>query len=344
LSRAGAAVKGQFAVGVAISIVCLWIAFRNVDLHGLGETLETANYWWLFAYPVLGISLNLIRAEIWRVMLRRRATLADAFWAYSVGFLVNNVLPFRLGEGARIATLAVRSGLPIVEVGAAAGVERVLDLIAVLSILLATLPFVVRSADVEHAVLATGVTVLIALGGMTLLIVARAPLDRLVRVLAERLVPSRAGMIAARWRELSDGLAAIARPAIAVPVVIGAALVWVLTIVLQWTVLRAFQPLAEPIDAAVMVGIVSIASAVPAAPGSIGTYQWIGRAALATAFPARYNPTMALAIALVSHATSYIFSTLLGVGGVWYCGVSLASLRGTARHAAAPIPDRATNP
>ena len=334
--------RAQFAAGVTISILCLWIAFRNVDLHTLGVALGAANYWWLLAYPVLGVALNLIRAEIWRIMLRKRTTVSEAFWAYSVGFLVNNVLPFRLGEAARVATLAVRSRLPIVEVAAAAGIERVLDLIAVLSILVATLPFLVRSADVEHATLATAIMVVVALAGMTVVIAAREPLDRLVRMLAERLVPSRTEMIAARWRELSEGLAVIARPAIALQVVIGAAMVWVLTIVLQWTVLHAFQPLAQPIDAAVMVGIVSIASAVPAAPGSLGTYQWIGRAALATAFPARYTPTTALAIALVSHAASYIFSTLLGLCGLWYCGVSLASLRGTVRGAQVALPDRAT--
>jgi len=322
------AVKAQLAAGLTISAVCLWIAFRNIELHGLGDALGAANYWWLLPYPILGVAMNVLRAEIWRIMLRKRATVPEAFWAYSVGFLVNNVLPFRLGEGARVATLAVRRKLPIVEVAAAAGIERVLDLIAVLSILLATLPFVVGSTDVRNATLATAATAVVALAGMIFVIAARDFIDRLVTALARRFVPRHAAAISARFHELHDGLSVISRPAIAAPVVAGAAIVWVLTIVMQWTVLRAFQPLAQPVDAAVMVGIVSIASAVPAAPGSIGTYQWIGRAALASAFAARYTPTTALAIALVSHAVSYVFSTLLGLGGLWYFGVSLAGVRG----------------
>jgi hypothetical protein len=277
-------------------------------------------------------------------MLRKRATLAEAFWAYSVGFVVNNVLPFRVGEGARVVTLAVHRKIPIVEVAAAAGIERVLDLIAVLSILLATLPFVVSSADIQHATLLTAAMVGIALAGMVFVIAARDFIDGLMRALAERFVPKHAAAISARFHELHDGLAVISRPSIAAPVIAGAAIVWVVTIVMQWTVLRAFQPLAQPIDAAVMVGIVSIASAVPAAPGSIGTYQWIGRAALASAFSARYTPTTALAIALVSHATSYIFSTLLGLGGLWYFGMSLTSLRGTAEQAEAAFADGVTHP
>jgi len=56
----------------------------------------------------------------------------------------------------------------------------------------------------------------------------------------------------------------------------------------------------------------------------------------------RLTVLCSVAIALVSHAASYIFSTLLGLCGLWYCGVSLASLRGTVRGAQVALPDRAT--
>src|SRR5437870_346979 len=140
MSKSTTGQKSQWLLSVAISVTCLAIAFRGVGLADLRRSLQSANYWWLLVYPVLGIALNVIRAEIWRVLLRRRAAATEAFWAYSVGFLVNNVLPLRLGEAARVAVLAVRRGLPVVEVGAAAALERVLDLVAVLAILAGVLP------------------------------------------------------------------------------------------------------------------------------------------------------------------------------------------------------------
>src|SRR5207248_1343205 len=98
VSRSGAAPYAQVAVGVGISAACLFIAFRSVDLSSLVASLKTANYWWLLAYPVIATLLNVIRAEIWRRLLGNRAGKSEAFWAYSVGFLVNNVLPLRMGE------------------------------------------------------------------------------------------------------------------------------------------------------------------------------------------------------------------------------------------------------
>jgi uncharacterized membrane protein YbhN (UPF0104 family) len=116
-------------------------------------------------------------------------------------------------------------------------------------------------------------------------------------------------------------------PKIAVPATMGALVVWALTVVLQWTVLRAFQPSAGLLDAALLIGVVSIASAIPAAPGAIGTYQYVAQQALTLPFPALYTMSSALAIALISHAASYVYSSVLGIIGLWYFGVSLAAFR-----------------
>jgi uncharacterized protein (TIRG00374 family) len=316
----------QLAIGVAISAICLAIAFRSVELRGLRDVLVGAHYWWLMAYPVLALALNFTRAEIWRIMLRKRARISETFWAYCVGALVNNVLPLRLGEGARVAVLAVHARIPVAEVAAAAAIERVLDLVAVMAILVMTLPFVIHSRNITYAAFVSTVSAAIAVIGLVVLIVARRPLDRLVRWLSSAIAPGWSHVLVARWNELSHGFAVIGQPGVAAPVVAGATLVWILTVLLQWTVLRAFQPQAQMIDAASFVGTISIAGAVPAAPGGIGTYQWVGRETLTTAFPLRYSPTLALAIALASHAASYVFSTVMGAVGAWYFGLPLARL------------------
>ncbi|HWW85829.1 MAG TPA: lysylphosphatidylglycerol synthase domain-containing protein, partial [Vicinamibacterales bacterium] len=108
------------AIAVALSGLTLWLAARSARIDQLKWAFAGANYWWLVPYPLLGILLNMIRGEIWRRFLDKRVSSPQAFWAYTVGFLVNNVLPFRLGEAARVVVLARRSALPIVEVAAAA--------------------------------------------------------------------------------------------------------------------------------------------------------------------------------------------------------------------------------
>jgi len=67
------------------------------------------------------------------------------------------------------------------------------------------------------------------------------------------------------------------KPSVGVPAAGGAVAVWILTVLLQWLVLRAFQPAAGAADAAFMVAAVSLAIALPAAPGFIGVYHWAGQ-------------------------------------------------------------------
>lgn len=317
----------QVSAGLAVSALALWVAFRAVPFEALVDSLRAANYWWLAAYPPLAIALNVIRGEIWRRLLSNRAPTAQAFWAYSVGFLVNNVMPFRMGEAARVVALSTKCKIPVVEVATAAGLERLCDLAALAVIVVMALPFVTHAGDMSRTAWLSAGLVAVALIGLATVVVARLHFDRIVTGLCRTLLPRHAEAILARWHELMNGLAVVRNPSIAVPVIAGAATVWTLTIILQWTVLRAFQPSAGLIDAAVFVAVVSVGGAIPAAPGAIGTYQWVGQQALTLPFPLLYPPPLALAAAVVSHAASYVFSTLLGAAGVWYLGIPLAQIR-----------------
>lgn len=325
----------QVAIGVAVSALALWVAFRAVPLEALLDSLRSANYWWLAAYPPLALALNVIRGEIWRRLLSKRATTSEAFWAYTIGFLVNNVMPFRMGEAARVVALSTKRKIPVVEVAAAAGLERLCDLAALGIIVVMVLPFVTHAGDMSRTAWMSAGLVAVAIAGLAVMVAARQHFDRLVSALCRAVLPRHAEPIVARWHELMNGLSVVRDPSIAVPVIAGAATVWTLTIVLQWTVLRAFQPQAGLIDAAVFVAVVSVGGAIPAAPGAIGTYQWVGQQALTIPFPLLYPPPLALAAAVVSHAASYVFSTLMGAAGVWYLGIPLAQIRRTA--AADPV-------
>jgi len=66
---------------------------------------------------------------------------------------------------------------------------------------------------------------------------------------------------------------------------------------------------------------VSLAIALPAAPGFVGVYHLAGQQALMVGFPHLYDANTALAATTVSHAVSYVTSTALGVFGLWYFGL-----------------------
>jgi uncharacterized membrane protein YbhN (UPF0104 family) len=162
----------------------------------------------------------------------------------------------------------------------------------------------------------------IVLAGIAVLACYGASLERGIARISAVAGAALSAAIVRRWREVVDGSTRLFRPEIGLPAAGGILVVWALTVLAQWTVLRAFQPHASFVEAAFMVAVVSLAIAVPAAPGFIGVYQWAGQQALARAFPDMYTPASGLAIAVTAHAVSYVCSTILGVIGLWYFGAS----------------------
>jgi uncharacterized protein (TIRG00374 family) len=316
----------RLAGALAVSGTALWLATRHVRMDELRWALSQATFLWLLPYPAICIALNMLRGEIWRRLLHKRVTSSQAFWAYSVGFAANNVLPFRLGEATRVILLSIRGEIPLVEVAAAAGLERLLDMV-VLALMLGVLA---PSAAKMPGVTGAAALVVLLVGSALATIVAVVRFRDRARAVFERVTqwlppaPRRAAV--ARWDELVRGLAALLEPGIGIPAAFGAVGVWVLTVVLQWLVLRAFQPQAGAADAAFMVVAVSLASALPAAPGFIGVYHWAGQQSLTTAFPQLYDPSVALAAATVAHAASYVTGTALGIVGLWYFGVAPSTM------------------
>src|SRR5919197_5666398 len=117
----------HFWFGCALSLLCLWLAARSVPFIDLGHSLAGARYIWLL--PVIALQMSAIVARAWRwvVLLDKEGQLGNSLWAQGVGFLFTNIFPLRLGEPARVLVMSERCKLPVMQVGASAIVERLLD-------------------------------------------------------------------------------------------------------------------------------------------------------------------------------------------------------------------------
>ncbi len=312
-------------LGLGVSAVCLWLAFRQVPFAALGAALSQASYGWLV--PAIGLHLLAVwvRAARWETLLGVRGILADAFWSQCVGFLFTNAFPLRMGEPARVVTLAGRSRLPLMRVAASAVVERLLDVASILGILALALPWM----DVPPLVMRAGqffaVLVLAAVIVLAVVVRMRDRTEALLRRLLARLRLPVDGLMR-RWRESVEGLQPIGRPATALRSVAWSILVWALYVGFYWCVLRAFRADPTPVEAAFMVVALALAISVPSSPGFIGVYQLAGQQALTLPFGARYDPSTALAITLVSHLVYYLLTSILGAIGLARTGATFADL------------------
>ena len=130
----------KFAVGFAISAVCLVLAFRKVPLDQVWAAITAIPPRTLVACFVLGSTTLFLRALRWRILLAARAPLGLrlVYQVNCAGQLGNVVLPARLGDLFRATNLG-RAGFDTGFTLATVFVERVLDagfLVMIASIIL----------------------------------------------------------------------------------------------------------------------------------------------------------------------------------------------------------------
>ena len=93
--------KWQLWVGLAISAAALALALLGIDLRQVVETLAQAEYIYLLPVTAGMLAYLASRAVRWRLLLGPGVSLSQCFWVTAIGYLVSNVLPFRLGDPAR---------------------------------------------------------------------------------------------------------------------------------------------------------------------------------------------------------------------------------------------------
>lgn len=320
--------------GAAISLTCVWLAFRLVPLPELAQALLSANYWWLLPAMIAQLLATLARTRRWQLLLLGKVGLADAFWALMIGLLGNNLLPLRAGEAARAVVLNQRTGVPLAQIAGSVVLERSLDVLVILGLLVVLLPLMQVPAVAIAAAAALGA----ALTAVAVLLVSVVWFpnvsDRLLGVLTARLPARLGGQVIERWHQLLAGFATLRDPRLALPVAGWSILSWAGTVGLCWSVLEAVVPGSSLLEASFTTVAISLGISVPSSPGYLGVFQYVAQQALVVPFPDRYSPSAALTGALLIHAIYYVFSTGLGAVGLMRLGLSLGAVR---RAAQAPI-------
>ncbi len=130
--------------GIIVSVAALYFAFRNVPFGDLLAYLSSINYWWIFPSAVTAILSFTLRTYRWQIILRSTRSLSfwPAFHPLMIGFMLNCILPGRVGEVARPVILHKNENIPFSVGLATVAVERVFDLILLIALLACVLTFV----------------------------------------------------------------------------------------------------------------------------------------------------------------------------------------------------------
>ena len=317
-------------VGLAVTVAAVAFTLRDVSFAEVGAAMAQANPWWLLLVVAPANVASLwVRGARWHHLAAHVAPVetAAAYRATAIGYLVNNLLPLRIGEVVRAWVLARESGGSVAALFGTVVLERIFDLVTLLVI---GLWVIGQRVDLGIVSAAAAVPIL---GIVLLRLRPEWPLAVASRVghwvLPERLATGLDRLL----REVVNGLAGLGSgPGGArhlAGVVVWSIVHWAIVIPITfYGAIRALplglQGTAEELFASFQSMLfVAIAVAIPSAPGFFGVYHAACREALV---PLGVSPNLALAMGTLSHVAFWLTLVACGLLALRSRGYGLGQL------------------
>lgn len=312
--------------GAIISLLVIAAILKFVDLRAMAEAIRRANRPVLATAFALSFLWMMVRARVWQTLLRYRASYGNVLLTVGEGYLLNNFLPFRLGEVGR-AFLITRKSNPSTnmqfgEVLPTIVIERVVDLGISAAVLLASLPYVVGAGGAERIGVFVGGAVTIGLIALYLL----ARYHRWALDLFHRL--------SARWPVLQKmgggfleaffaGLAVLTDGWLFARFLFWMVLNWGIALVAYYLMMSAYFWQARLAWGLFGLGAAAFGGAIPSLPGAVGTFDGALAGALILLTG---DQSTALAVALTARLYNYLNSGVIGGIGLAREGETLGGI------------------
>jgi uncharacterized protein (TIRG00374 family) len=309
-------------LALALAFVAIW--WRGPEWGAVLDAFRLVVWSWIVLAFVLNIVSTLFRALSWRLTVgqalpaEHQPKLIHVLSSFGVGLLANAVVPGRLGELARVATL--RRHLPDSPPGTSATLvgtvfaHRLFDLVPA-SILVV---WVLLTAEVPHWAVAS--FVIAGLVGFALFTVAWLGAKRHNRpVRGEGMGSVRQLVVMGR-----QGLAVLKEPVPLAGAVLLQCCGWLMQLLAVYAAMQAFDIDAPLPAAGLVLVLMNVATIVPLWPGNVGLVQ------AAVALPLRnYGVPYATGFAygLVLQAIEMACGISLGLLAIAREGISFAMLR-----------------
>lgn len=306
----------------------LWVRSR-LDFSQVWDVLKLIHWQGLVIHGLVFLAGLVLRALSFSVILGDDFSNVTSFHGMNAGYLLNNILPFRLGEFGRAGLLVSHATHQVnfLEVFAGIVTERTLDLLIGVLFFLAGLLMMEGSLVPMWIVwlaliLLIAFVVLASLGAkhqekVIAFLNRKAEKRKLAR---EKLVPWLDSLLKGFHVFLQPRKLALAGFLLAVS--------WFCAMLEVYLLQLELMPGAQWWWPFLVLTAGVFVNAIPSAPGGIGVYE-AGVVATYTALGA--DPAAGLAIALVMHVYQMIIPSILGVIGVYALGENLGQFLSRAR-------------
>lgn len=317
-----------------LSAIGVWWFVHDVAWQDVLSVLKTIRVQWVLLAAVSLVSEFFIRALRWSIVLKPlgvRANLSDLWSATVIGAAVNTLIPLRAGEIAKPMVAARRTGLRLSTLIATNVMERVFDLLGLISVLVVMILLLPGTGGDDlfvanlywygcwigfGALLAMAVFFLLATRGEK----ARNAFERILSLAPSPLRPP--------FLNLFDGFVTGLGSTRDHKSILWAAalsvLMWINGAGAIWFLFQAFR-VDLPFAAACFTGVaIALTVALPQAPGFIGVFHIaIEKAMLLWGLA----PQESKGFAIVFWAVSFVPVTVVGLLAMWREGLSVRDVK-----------------
>ena len=306
---------------LALGALLLYFAFRGVAFDELARTLHQVNFWWIGLSLLFAFISFFSRARRWILLIEPlgfKPSFRNTYHSLMVGYLSNYALP-RLGEVTRCVTLGRREKIPVDSLFGTVIVERVIDLLMLLLIMLVLLfswmekfgaffseqvygPIQEKfielfgGAWVFWLILVAVIVILFVLIYLFRKSLARFSLVRKIRNILKGVL---------------NGLRTIYRMERKWEFILHSVLIWFLYILMTWVVVFALEELSGLtfVDGMFLLVIGGLGMSAPVTAG-FGAYHWITSRGLMVVYD--FSLETGSAYAILAHESNSLLTILLG--------------------------------
>ena len=311
--------RWQFWLGLAVSVIFLFFAFRGLDLQETLSAISSAEMIWILPAIPLYFSGLWLRAYRWKIFLRpiSPTRTRQLFPIVAIGYMGNNIYPARLGEVIRAVILKQEEEIPVSASLATIIIERIFDGIVMLGFILlniSAINLMTHNNEIQETIDAVAVwgSGIFLTAFFIFLVFAFFPGKALPLLdgLVTKLLPVKiAGVATEIIRKFFSGIQSLSSPLHVANAMLITIVIWLIETAFYWIIMQAFSFNIGFGTLMLLNGFLNLFTIIPSSPGYIGTFDAPG-IALLTALGIEANN--AAGYTLLLHAALWLPVTLLG--------------------------------
>ena len=314
----------RWLIGIVIGVFGLVVVFWGVQPERMLTVLSKARLGYLLPAELVLVAGLVARAISWRILLAEKLQLRKVFDIINVGYLLNAVLPFRIGEVGRAYLMSQGQSISAPQTFGTIVVERFLDISISFSALLIVLPSVVNPEWTNNLLFGVGIGIILLIGGSFILLRGRQSILRIMQRFSRFGLKRLVGVT----EDFISGLEAFGRPKVILRAAFWSFLAWACVWLHLWFLLR-FIGSPGPIPVLLFVSsVIAFGVALPSSPGAIGVFEF---AAVAGFLIMGYARETALSVAIVWHGLLLMNTALFGGWALAREGSSILGLASKAQ-------------